>query len=237
MPSTITDPGTGQAWTTAATNSLSTLTVSPTIIGDAMALFCLTTSATNNLTSVSGGGCPNSGSGTAGAWARVMGPSNLTAVTPNTQRVEMWLGRVSTTGSSTLTVAWTSAIGSTGRSFGAKQFSAGGAGTVWTADGSGGTSNNATSATVTYPSLTPTGSNCCYFGFGYVQNTGQATGQTGGYTVIRDANNNIMLYNSNVSTSIQSPTAVQSAAGTSDAWGVLITANNRPTAQFLPFFM
>lgn len=236
MPSTITDPGTSLFWVSNATTSLSAITVVPTVVGDAMVLWCLTNGTTNNISTVSGGGCPNSGSGTAGAWARVMGPTNLSA--NGSERAEMWLGRVATTGSSTLTLAWTTSISTTGRTFGVKQFSAGGIGTVWTADGTGGISNNTgTPTNVVFPSLTPTGANRCYIGFAYVANTGTGSGQTAGYTEILDGNSNIVLYNPNVANSVQSPTAVQSPVNTSDVCAVLVTANNRPTAQFTPFFM
>lgn len=232
MLGAISDPGTSLFWTSNATTSLSAITVVPTRVGDAMVLYCLTNGTTNNISTVSGGGCPNSGSGTVGAWARVMGPTNLTA--NGSERAEMWLGVVTTTGSSTLTLAWTTAISTTGRTFGVKQLSAGGRGTTWTADGTGGISNNSgTPTTVVFPSLTPTGPNRCYIGYAYVGNSGTGSGQTAGYTEVLDGNANILLYSPSVANSVQSPTAIQSPNSSSDVCGVLILANNVPTTQFI----
>jgi hypothetical protein len=208
-------------WASGATTTATTLAVSPVAIGDVMVLFCLTTSSTNNLSTVTGGGV--------GTWARVMGPT-ANAGTGTAERVEIWIGATTAVGAATITLAWTTAIGTTGRTFACKELtSGGGAGTVWAADGSGGSSANTTSsANVTYPTLTPAGLNRAYVGFAYVQNTGQASGQTAGYSVELDPNNNIVLYNPQVANSAQSPVGIQSAAGTSDAWGVLIQATNRP---------
>lgn len=209
---------------------LKTLSVVPSVVG---ALLVLTTTDANNITStaVSGGGCNASGSGLDGAWQRIAGP--FSSASPAS--TEMWMGKVITAGSSTITITNTDTTNTI--RLNCKEFnSGGGIGTAWAQDGAGGSITNATSTTVTFPTLTPTGINRLYVGFGF-NGTGLTTGATpAGTTVELDPGTNPYLYNPSVANSAQTPTSQQSGSATSAMIGALITATN-PTAQFMPFFM
>lgn len=213
-----------------------TLAVAPAALGNLLVLatWITTSSGAPTVSAVSGGGCPASGSGLFGAWTRILASTQFTTP-PATQRGDIWIGTATATGSSTITT--TSSSGTwpgTNGLFSQEFTSGGGQGTVWAADGSGSTKTNATSTTITFPTLTPAGPNRIYLGPGYAGGTGSTSGGTAGYTVQLDANHNPFIYNTSVST-VQSPTSVQTSS-TSDAMGILITATN-PTARFMPFFM
>jgi hypothetical protein len=149
------------------------------------------------------------------------------------------MGKVTTTGSATITI--TSSTGSWPGSNGlyAQEFTCVGVSsmTVWAVDGTQtGTKTNGTNTNITFPTLTPGGVLRAYIGPGYAGGTGQTTGGTSGYTVqIDSVNHNPFIYNANVSTA-QTPVSIQTSS-TSDAMGMLITATNpySPSA-FMPFF-
>jgi len=226
MANDLITPRATPMWEAGGAN-LKTLSVSPDAVG---ALMLLAQSDGGNVTTsaVSGGGCPASGSGTPGAWQRIAGPFSSAGPT----KMEIWMGRVATAGASTLTITNTS----TGTiRLNCKQFNAGGAGTVWSQDGVGGTRQNAASTTVTFPTLTPSGPNRLYIGFG-TNGTGSASGMTAGYTVELDPGNNPYLYNASVPQSAQTPTSVTTSS-TSYLIAALIKADNPDPARFLPFFV
>lgn len=201
---------------------LKTLSVTPSAVG---ALMILATSAGSNTanSAVSGGGCPASGSGTAGAWHLIAGP--VSSTTP--WLTELWMGVVTTAGAATITITNTSS--GTNR-LNCKEFTAGGgAGTRWTQDGAGGTKTNTTATVVTFPTLTPSGPNRLYVGFG-LNGTGQTTGATAGYTVELDPGTNPYIRNPSVA-SAQTPTTVTSSSP-SVAVAALIKADNPFTPQY-----
>lgn len=211
-----------------------TLSVSPVTFGDAMVFGAVVDGTGRNISTITGGGCANSGSGTYGAWTRVGSPVQFTSPNVATQSMEFWLGTVTTTGSSTITVTFTSA-GSTNTALCCQEMTSGGrSATIWSADGTVASTNNSTaSTTITYPSRTPSAINRAYIGLGYAGGTGSTSGATAGYTVQLDQNNNPFIYNPSVST-VQTPTSVQTSAK-SNTIAMLIKADN-PTSQFLPFF-
>lgn len=198
-----------------------TMAVTPTTVGNAILLVCDTSNATISgtifVSAVSGGGCST--------WTQIAGPFKETA--DSFDEDNLWLGIVTSTGSSTITVTTSATLSGsgTGTFLAAQEFTAGGgASTIWSSDGSGGTLNNGTSSTtVTYPTLTPSGSQRLYFGFGYCTSTGLATGQTAGYTAELDNASNIVLFNPNVS-SVQSPIGKQTSSGKSSSIAALVTA-------------
>ncbi len=215
--------------------ALKTLSVSPVNVGDLMVFattYSNSTATVPSLTAISGGGCNASGSGLDGAWQRIAGPLQNQAATATL--MDIWMGKVITAGASTITI--TSTAVSTIR-LNCKEFgSGGGIGTVWAQDGAGGTQINTSSTTVTFPTLTPTGIDRLYVGFG-TNGTGLTTGSTPtGTTVELDPGSNPYLYNPSVANSTQTPTSQQSGAAVSYTVGALITASN-PTARFMPFFM
>lgn len=194
-----------------------TLSVTPSAIG---ALLVLATSMGSNTTStaVSGGGCNASGSGLFGAWTRVAGPVS----SAGSWSMELWMATVITGGGSTITVTNTS-VGT--NRLNCKEFNtAGGAGTLWSQDGAGGSKSNATSTTVTYPTMTPSGPNRLYVAFA-LNGTGSATGQTAGYSLELDPGTNPYLYNASIPQSAQTPTSVTTSSA-STAIAALIKADN-----------
>lgn len=228
--SAISDPSTSLFWKSASNaTGLTSLAVVPNAIGDSLVFMSIigTAATLPSISVLSGGGCPASNSGLPGAWTALTTPTTITngAVL---HKYEMWIGTVTSTGSSTLTITWASTIGTKATFLRCKQFSSGGgAGTVWAAEGVGVAKNNtASSTTVAGPTLTPGGTLRAYIAHGFVGQTGTTTGQTAGYTVLLDANNNPVLYNPNVPNSAQSPSCLQTPASTSDMFGVLFTATN-----------
>jgi len=222
---TVSSVNSNAMWQAGGT-ALKTLSVAPSTTG---ALLVLATTAGSNTasTAVSGGGCSASGSGLPGAWQLVAGPFSSNVP----WKLELWMGVVNTTGASTITITNTSS--GTNR-LNCKEFLAGGPGTTWSQDGAGGTKQNATSATVTYPTLTPSGENRLYAGFG-VNGTGLTTGATPSGTIVElDPGTNPYLYNPDVANSAQSPTSNQSASAVSYTIGALIKADN-PVRQPLPY--
>lgn len=188
-----------------------TLTINPTAIGNAFALFVKVNSNTATVSSVSS-------SGTTG-WTRIAGPTVDTNATPHTH--EIWLGRVTATGSQTLTVANS---GGTGMALDAQQASStAGAGTIWGKDGTqSGFKTNTSSKTVTLPTLTPSGTGW-YFGHGRCPTSSTYSAPAAGYTLTTDANGNPLMSNPAAS-GAQSPTLTQVTAQITYAIGVIIAA-------------
>jgi hypothetical protein len=211
-----------------------TLSVSPQNLGDLM-VFTTTYQTAGVMTALSGGGCNASGSGLDGAWQLLAGPYDGPA--HNTVVMQMWMGKVVTTGASTITATISGMATGQNVRRNCKEFGTGGGlGTVWTQDGAGGTKANGTaSTTVTYPTMTPSGLNRLYVGFG-TNGTGSTTGATAGYTVELDPGTNPYLYNPSVANSAQTPTSVTSSS-TSYTIAALIKADNPAgPGQFMPFF-
>jgi hypothetical protein len=136
---------------------------------------------------------------------------------------EIWFGKVTTAGSSTITFNWSGSVSTHTPEYGAQEFTAGlGASTVWALDKTG-TLNGASSTTVPFPSLTPSTSGELYFGYSGVANAATA-GSTSGFTYAVTPQSNMSLYDTNVTAAV-SPTAVQSPAGTSSSIAVLLKAS------------
>lgn len=198
-------------------NLQATLSISPTTPGNLLVFSCYTTTSSGSpsVSNVSGGGVST--------WFESLLSAQFTTP-PANQRGTIWLGTAKTTGASTVTI--TSSTGSFAGSNGlfCQEFTANaGPNTRWYVDpGQTGTRTNASSATITFPTLVPSGPNRLYVGPGYAGGTGNTSGATAGYTVQLDTNNNPFIYNTNVSTS-QSPTSQQTTS-TSDAMGILIFA-------------
>lgn len=193
----------------AAANGTTTLAVAPATAGNALLLATFNT-GTPATTGVSGGGS---------TWTRV---APRTVNGNGDGAFELWLGKVSTTGSSTVTVAFNTSVGSEFVEFASQEFTAGlGATTVWAADGTA-FRNNTSSTTIAYPTLVPTGAGRLYFGFALCF-TGVSAGSTSGYSYSADVNGNQVAYNGSISAST-SPTSSQSPAGLSAGTAVLVTA-------------
>jgi hypothetical protein len=228
-PSTANSSAMWEATSSSSSATSWTLSVSPLLAGDLL-VFATSYASAGTMTALSGGGCNASGSGLDGAWQRIAGP--FASVSWD---LELWMGKVITPGASTIT-ATISGQG-TGQSVrrNCKAFTTtGGLGTIYTQVGAGGTRANTTaSTTVTFPTMTPSGINRLYLGFG-TNGTGQTTGATAGYTVELDPGTNPVIYNASVPNSAQTPTSVTSSSA-SYLVAALIKADN-PTARMMPFF-
>lgn len=206
----------GSAATSGGTGT-TTLSVSPTAVGDVLVLATNLTSTTLSVSSVAGGGVTT--------WARIAGPFVGSSGT-----IGMWMGQVTTAGSATITVTGSGSLASTTVRLLAQQFtSTRGALTQWGLAVASNGVTNASSTTVTYPTIVPDGTNQVYIGYARTANAGSTSGQTAGYTVQLDNGSNPFIYGPNVAVS-QSPTSVQTSAGVSSAVGALIVAGEPTTA-------
>jgi RHS repeat-associated protein len=189
----------------------STLSVNPRHVGDALILG-VSVNGTQTVSSVSGGGA---------SWkflARETG-----SALGNT---ELWLGTVASTGSSTITVSWTSSIGSTYVDLAAQEFTNGtGASTTWSEDTSGVLVNNGSTTTVTLPTLTASASGELYVGLAFTDNTVSA-GSNPGFTY-DSLYSGLYAFNPNMSGTV-TPTATM-AAGYYGSVGVTIAAHSTST--------
>src|ERR1039458_9320636 len=193
----------------------SSLSVSPKTQGDALGLSVKVSSATATVTSVSGGGATN--------WTRLVSFQDNAS-----HDLELWLGTVSTTGTSSITVNFSSSVSSNSIELAAQEFTAGlGSSTLWTKDAAAG-QNNALSTTIASPPLTPTETGELYFG--YSRSPGEAlAGSTSGFTYGQTADGNMVLFDPSVSSHV-APTSTQSPANTSAAVGALLEASSASTS-------
>jgi hypothetical protein len=191
-------------------SGLTTLAVSPQGLGDVLAVFAEVSTTGHTVSSVSGGGV--------GTWtkgAQFVGPSGIDT--------EVWWGKVTTTGPSTITFTWSSSIAGHTAEYGAQEFSAGtGGSTTWALDKSG-TTSGGSSPTVPFPGLTPSGPGELYFGYAEVANTA-STAASAGFTSVVTHNGNSVTYDPDVSGAV-APTTTQSPAGVSTSVGVLLVAS------------
>jgi hypothetical protein len=125
-------------------------------------------------------------------------------------------------------VTFSASVSSTLVELVAQEFSSGfGSATTWAKDTTGG-QTNASSSTVGFPSLTPTGGAELYVGYGYVANSASA-GSTPGVTYdVLPTTANLYLYDTTVSSAL-APSATQSPAGTSSSVGALLSATGTTT--------
>jgi RHS repeat-associated protein len=188
----------------------STLSVNPQHVGDALVLG-VSVNANDPVSSVSGGGA---------TWKFLARDTG--SLLGNT---EFWLGTVTSTGSSTITVSYTSSIGSTYVDLVAQEFTDGtGASTTWTEDTSGGLNNNSTT-TVTLPTLTASSSGELYVGLAF---TGSAVtaGSNPGFTY-DSLSSGLYAFNPNMSGTV-TPTATM-ASSYYGSVGVTLSAHSSST--------
>lgn len=185
-------------------NNVTSLSDSPTGVGDLLTLYSHSNSQNISITSVSGGGV-NQWTKVAGYTCSAGGPACR-----GTQSIEMWRGIVTTAGASTISVTYNGAAGT--NSLAAAEYTIGSSVGTWDVDASG--TLNGTSATVSYPSLTPTNSSELYTGYAESTNT-MSAGTTTGYSYVSTAGNTYIAYNTAVSGGVATqPTASQSASST-----------------------
>ena len=214
-------------------NATNILTVSPSAVGDEMIMTTQIPTSGVTVTGVSGGGVSS--------WTKAVVNNGDGTVS----RVEMWVGTVTTTGSSALTVTYSAAPGT--EEVTATEFTAAGvnASTTWGLDSTGAQINPA-STTVTFPNLNSVSSDELYFAYGQVQNPPASAGTTAGFNyIVTSTQHNIITYDSstNANTAYQ-PTASQSSSGESNVVGAILTAfvtstaiNNSTSVQQANFYV
>jgi len=188
---------------------VSSLSVSPKTVGDALVLTVKVTSASATVSGVSGGGAN---------WTKLTSYEDATS-----HDLEIWLGTVTATGSATINVSYSASVSSSSVELMAQEFTAGlGSASVWTKDVAAGQSN-ASSTTVASPSLTAASAGELYVGYSRCPGVVVA-GSTPGVTYVPSALGNMYLYDPSV-TGTLAPTSSQSPANTSSAIGALIAVS------------
>jgi hypothetical protein len=169
-------------WSGSATTGYSgPLTVVPNAIGDCMVLGVINEGASGvQVASVSGGGCTD--------WHRIAGVFRDTAGTPN--NTEIWLGTVSTTGSTTVSVTYSSSPGSVFCEMTCQSFHCSQAGLAWQADTTG-QQNNASSGTITWPNLAANFAPEIYVGYAAAPNAIALSSPNLGFTPSLTSGNNV----------------------------------------------
>src|SRR5437763_3209798 len=134
----------------AAGPGLTTLGVTASTAGDAWIAVVKISSSTTGVSSVAGGGAQR--------WSR------LKAYQDGGHDTELWLGTITSPGSSTMKVTYTADLRGADTDLVAQEFTTGlGAATSWMADVASGQTNT-TSTIVSFPSLTPTHTSELYIG-------------------------------------------------------------------------
>jgi hypothetical protein len=219
VPATISAVGAEVDGTTQPSASTESLSVSPAAKGDLLTLAIETKfpgTPSFAVSGISGGGVTT--------WTRAYAFLTLDGF----HGQELWYGVVTTPGSSTITVSFTS--GSTqgtsesATSVDLQEFkSSSGAATVWTVDKFGKVDNGNTVTTVSYPTLTPASTSELYFG--YVAVPGSVnSGSTPGCVYQFDARGNQIVYDTSVSSTI-TPTAPSNGSQTFASEGMLVEAH------------
>lgn len=200
--------------------SSTTLSDSPTNLGDVIVLSTQVPAGGVTMSGVSGGGVST--------WTKVAANNGNGTV----NRVEIWMGTVTTTGAGTITVTYSGAQGA--NEVTATEFTASGvtANTTWGVDMSGNQLNTTSSTTVTYPSLISEGNAEVYYGYAQVQNSPGTAGSTSGFSyIVTNTQKNVIAYATpTVSNVAYQPTANQNASGQSNTLGVILTAFINSTA-------
>jgi hypothetical protein len=220
-----------QQWDANNTNSL---TISPSTVGDEIVLTTQIPTSGVTVSSVTGGGVAN--------WTKVV----VSAGNGTTNRVEMWVGTVTATGNSTLTVNYSASPGA--EEITATEFTASGvnASTSWGIQSSSSKLNSTASTSVTFPNMTAVNGSELYVGYAQVQNPPASNGSTPGFNYIgTSTQHNVITYNTALAanTSYQ-PTANQNSAGQSNTVAVVLTAfvsstsiNNATSLQKANFYV
>lgn len=215
-------------------NNQNTISISPSTVGNEIVLTTQIPTGGVTVTGISGGGVSS--------WTKATANNGNGTV----NRVEMWIGTVSSTGSSTITVTYSSAPGA--NEITATEFTAAGvnASTSWGVVNAGSQLNTSSSSTVTFPNLLAVNGFELYVGYGQAQNPPATAGSTTGFNYIQTSTqHNILTYNTSTTanTSYQ-PTANQNSAGQSNTVGAILTAfvsstsvNNTTSLQKANFYV
>ncbi len=197
--------------------TVTTVSDSPTTVGNLIVVAAQIPSG-NAITSISGGGVTT--------WTRV----GFLAGDGTVNRVEMWMGTVTSTGAGTITLS-SSGLGNNNEIV-ATEYTASGvnAGTSWGVDTNGSRISSG-SSTVTFSSLTPQISGELFEGYAQVQRTPATAGASSGFTYKITGQTNVVTYNTNVTAgTAYQPTANQNTSGEANTISAVFTAFVSSTA-------
>ena len=201
-------------------SSTTTLSDSPANIGDLMVLTTQIPTSSVTVSGISGGGVST--------WTKVVANNGNGTV----NRVEMWMGKVSTTGAGTITVTYSAGTGNNNE-ITATEFTASGvsANTAWGVDSSGTQLNSTASTTITYPSLTSAGASELYVGYAQSQTANGSAGSTSGFSyLVTTTQKNVIAYTfPTAAGTVYQPTASQTS-GESNTVAAIITVFISSTA-------
>jgi hypothetical protein len=215
-------------------NNTNTLVISPSTVGNEIVLTTQIPTSGVTVTGVSGGGVAS--------WNKVV----TSAGNGTVNRVEMWVGTVTASGSSTITVTYSAAPGA--EEITATEFTAAGvnAATSWGTESFGSQLNSTASSTITFPSRTAVNGSELYVGYAQVQNPPATAGSTSGFNYrITSTQHNVITYNTSLAANTTyQPTANQNTSGQSNAVAVVLTAfvtstsiNNTTSLQNANFYV
>jgi YD repeat-containing protein len=188
-----------------------TVSVNPQHVGDALVLAVGVFAPGFTVSSVSGGGSTG--------WTKLSGS------TANGSDTELWLGTVTTTGTSIISVTFSSSVAGKITEIDAQEYeSSTGSSTTWSLDVAANAGTTTSSTTINLPTLAPTGSGELYVDYTNVNNTAVA-GSTSGVTYDVTSAVDLFAYDPSVSASL-SPTAGQTPTGTYAEAAALLTATN-----------
>ncbi|WP_027947223.1 hypothetical protein [Amycolatopsis taiwanensis] len=191
----------------ASGSGLSSLTVTPTAVGNAIILAVDVLSDYISSTQVTGGNC---------TWTRLYGP----VIDDVPILYDLWLGVATSTGPATVQLGFSGNVGGIWVETVASQFrSSRGPAASWTLD-TATLQLNADSTEVPFPALTPAGPGELYWGYAVVDNTGEP-GDSAGWTFQLADTNNIVAFKTWVGAG-DAPTAHQAVPGFSRVVAVLL---------------
>jgi len=195
---------------------VTSLSVASPVVGN-MRILISGLNATTTISSVSGGGV--------GTWnfKQASGATNGT-------RIELWWGQITSTGSSTISVTYSSSISGVFNELISQMVSTTTSSPTWICDKSN-TTTSSNSSTIAYPTLAPTSGTELYWGYAYVSGTG-SNGSTSGFTYgTTSFFSSPYCYNTSVTGSV-SPTASQAPSGFYDSVGALFGVSTGTGQQF-----
>lgn len=201
-----------QSFTENTGTAISTIAVNPSLVGDLLVVYGEVHSTTIHFTTLSGGGVTT--------WTPIVGPF---VGTSGAYSMNMWMGVVTSTGSSTITAATSASISGLTTGLASVEFTLHNSGAIWALDTTG-TASNSASTSITFPSLTPAAAGELYVGM-VVSNTGVSLyGQSANLTSAFAWNFTVngAVFNPQVGSGAYAPTLTQTS-GTSWTIGAFIS--------------
>lgn len=215
-------------------NNTNIVSFTPSSVGDEIVLTTQIPTSGVTVSGISGGGVST--------WSKVTANNGNGTV----NRVEMWVGTVTSASASTITVTYSSAPGT--EEITATEFTAAGvnASTSWGIESFANQLNSTSSATVTFPSLTSVNGSELYIGYGQVQNPPATAGSNSNFNyIVTSTQHNVLAYNTSLTANAAyQPTANQNSSGQSNTVAAVLTAfvtstsiNNTTSLQKANFYV